>query len=867
MSRAMNYGRRRTVAAAAVLVGTAALLTVGPPQSPASAVDEVTDSAVTVTGRMGQLGDDWSDLKVTVSQTKDLTNQSVTVTWTGGPKTRFSGGEPNANYLQLMQCWGADPDAPDFRETCEAGVGRYKKSGGKINYEPTFQRAPLPEDPLEKQLPEDAKLIPFRSALDGSRTPDGSTAAPFPTDGLPLTDPGKPAEVLSTYFDIYSTNEIPIAITTGDGTGRAVFEVRNAIRDPHLGCGARPADAGGAPRPCWLVVVPRGDRDIHGNPNSIAPYLTPLTPSAFADRLVVPLDFTPVDAGCPLDRAERGTVGSEMIAEAVIAWQPTLCANNGPVFAYSATGDDEAARQVLDASTGGPGLAFTSDPVVPEEGQSPVVQTPVAISSVVIAFNIDLRLAPPLSVPPELEALRRTIVRNIKLTPRLVAKLLTQSYVRDVPNGNNQTYVAGNPRSLGADPEFVALNPDFKYIDPSFGADSIVVPYGNYAAAREVWRWVLADSSARAWLNGEADGLGGGPHGKGMEVNPNYRFVAAAAEDYFPRNDPSCQPPLERTDLEEWQKEPTPGRCTQDLFPYAQDLGESAYQTLRADLKQAAEWNYPNEPGQSGSYGKEPPKPVGQRFSLSITDSASAARYGLYTAQLCKAVKGADDTLTPSDCRNADTTGMLAGADAMVPSKVPGVRTVDPSRAAATPKAYPLTMVTYAAAALAADAEARRDYASLLRYAAGNGQQPGQQPGQLPDGYAPLPQAMRVQTLAVADTLERYTPPPQTPTPTSNESPAASAPTTSEVPTPTPTPSDTAAGVPNQGTPPTPATPAPSQSPPAGKPIAQLTPGSPLGQIRWVVVALLAVGLLGGMAGPVLLAVSRHLRSNSGGST
>ncbi|SBT53900.1 hypothetical protein GA0070621_5058 [Micromonospora narathiwatensis] len=858
----MSHGRRRGVAAAAVLVGAAALLTVGPPVSPARAVDEVTDSAVTVSGRMGQLGDDWSDLKVTVSQTKNLTNQSVTVTWTGAPKTKFYAKDPNANYLQVMQCWGPDPDAPDFRETCEWGVGRYKKNGDKTEVEPPEQRSPVPADPLEDGLLRTgARLIPFRSALDGSRTPDGSPEDPFPAEGLPPDSPLKPAEVLSNYFGIYTSNEIPFAVTTGDGSGRAVFEVRNAVRDPHLGCGVRTGGASGAPRRCWLVIVPRGEREVDGTHQEIVTYRGALTPSIFADRLVVPLDFTPVDAGCPLDREERGTVGTEMIAEAVLAWQPALCANNGPVFAYSTTGDEEAVRQVLDASNDGPGLAFTSDPVVPEEGQPPVVQTPVAVSSVVIAFNIDLRLAG--TVPPEMEPLRRTLVRNLKLTPRLLAKLLTQSYVRDVPDGNQKNYVADNPRSLGVDPEFLALNPDFAYIDNGFAPDGIVVPYGNFAAAREVWRWVLADPSARDWLNGKPDGLGGGPHGKGMEVNPNYRFVSAGAQDYFPRTDPSCINPEERPDLEEWQQEPSPGRCTLDLFPYAPSLGESAYQTLRADTKQASNWQPSFDRSIPGKYGKEPPKQVGQRFALSITDSASAARYGLHTAQLCKAVTDADGNMAASDCRTADTTGMLAGADAMVPSKVPGVRTIDPLRAVATPKAYPLTMVTYAAATLGAPAEARRDYASLLRYVAGNGQQPGQQPGQLPEGYAPLPQAMRAQTLTVADTLERYQPPSPSPTPTPNQPPATTAPAASEAPTSTPT--DTASEVPNQGVPPTPAPPAPSQSPPVGKPIAQLTPGSPLGQVRWVVVALLVVGVLGGMAGPVLLMVSRRLRSNSGG--
>ncbi|MEV6813924.1 hypothetical protein, partial [Micromonospora sp. NPDC051296] len=477
MNRVVGRGRRWGAAVASVLVGAAMLVTVGPAN--AEGVDESTDSAVTVTGRVGTLGDDFSELKVTVSQTRNLTNQSVAITWTGGPKTRFQAGDPNANYLQFMQCWGPDPDAPDFRETCEWGVGRYRKNGDKIEVDP--ERARESGDPRET-LPADAKMVPFRSAFDNTRTPDGSATNPFPPGGLPATDPGKPAELLATYFGIYTTNEVPYAITTGDGTGRAVFEVRNAIRDPHLGCGAPTGGDGSDPRRCWLVIVPRGERDLDGVARPVLPSRSALSASIFADRLVVPLDFTPLDAGCAQGRAERRTVGTELVAEAMSSWQPALCANDGPVFGYSATGDEDGTGQLLTTSDGAPGLAFTADPVKPEEWEPPVVQAPVAVSSVVIAFNIDLRLAG--TVPPEAESLRRTMVRDLKLTPRLVAKLLTQSYQRDVPDGGRQDHVAGNPRHIGVDPEFLALNPDFKYIDNGFAPDGIVVSYGNFSAAR-----------------------------------------------------------------------------------------------------------------------------------------------------------------------------------------------------------------------------------------------------------------------------------------------------------------------------------------------------------------------------------------------
>ncbi len=51
----------------------------------------------------------FADLEITVNQTKNLTNQAVSVTWTGATPTIDSGGSRfGENYLQIFQCWGDD---------------------------------------------------------------------------------------------------------------------------------------------------------------------------------------------------------------------------------------------------------------------------------------------------------------------------------------------------------------------------------------------------------------------------------------------------------------------------------------------------------------------------------------------------------------------------------------------------------------------------------------------------------------------------------------------------------------------------------------------------------------------------------------
>jgi hypothetical protein len=65
----------------------------------------LTSSAVTARGR-GQ----FAGMEVTVNQTRDITNQAVSLTWKGAAPTVSSGNTTfYGNFLQIMQCWG-DPD-------------------------------------------------------------------------------------------------------------------------------------------------------------------------------------------------------------------------------------------------------------------------------------------------------------------------------------------------------------------------------------------------------------------------------------------------------------------------------------------------------------------------------------------------------------------------------------------------------------------------------------------------------------------------------------------------------------------------------------------------------------------------------------
>jgi hypothetical protein len=91
----------RTPRVLALGAAAISILLSSPPISAAAADPAPSDSTVTVTG----IGE-FANLKVRVSQTKNLINQAVTVSWTGGHPTLPSSGDFGVNYLQIMQCWG-----------------------------------------------------------------------------------------------------------------------------------------------------------------------------------------------------------------------------------------------------------------------------------------------------------------------------------------------------------------------------------------------------------------------------------------------------------------------------------------------------------------------------------------------------------------------------------------------------------------------------------------------------------------------------------------------------------------------------------------------------------------------------------------
>ena len=749
-----------------------------------------TDSQVTVHGR-----DAFADMAITVNQTTNLTNQAVSITWTGGTWTKSGHTRFESQYLQIMQCWGDDdgstPDNPGPPpEQCEQGAVSGTPGGLQGNLYPEsfamtriISRSDWPNfNPSVGYL--DTRTtnvwLPFR-AVDG-------TMVNIQID--PTFVSGNSGDFwLNQYYNNVTTNEIVGAATDRNGHGSELFQVLTGLESSGLGCGQRTQPVPGADNKvpqCWIVVVPRGassDENAgtgYATDTTVGVSSSPLSPDVWKHRIAIPIDFNPVDSPCALGSDERRISGSELALPAVTSWQPLLCEGGElPPFSYAPVSDSSARQQLVSRQPGAPGMVVVSRPLPATSSSpaNPIVYAPISLSGIVIGFNIERN---PKDAEPVAEAqLGGVRVAQINLTPRLVAKLLTQSYKAAVTVGGiapDYPWMAANPIHMGLDPDFLNFNPEFKLlqIQDSRTFSGLQLPAGNSDAAEQVWNWVLADPEARAWLDGQADEYG-------MKVNPAYATTAAAnstgiafgdpVPSSYPKADPYCsQAP---TVNGAFGLVVPPLLCGTDWLPYRSSYADAALVTrIASDGARIAPKLDP--PLSAADYWKrENPQSLGVRGMLSLTDGPSAARFGLQTARLSRAGDNGADRMFVAP----DVAGLTAGVAAMVSGEEPQV--LEPNPTASVPGAYPLTTLTYAAIApLALDTKARADYSAFLAYASIPGQVAGLELGQLPRGYAPLPVGLQAQTLLDAVVVQILVAPPEDPEPTTTTTTTAPSTTT-----------------------------------------------------------------------------------------
>ncbi|HJQ06257.1 MAG TPA: hypothetical protein VJ872_12470 [Nocardioides sp.] len=698
----------------------------------------------------------FKDLQVTVAQTTSLTDQGLKVSWTGGTPTGSGGGQ---DYLQIMQCWASKSSGPTPQQ-CQWGTPNPSLSGvvgpaaatrALTSGADADPKQSLGPDYTHKPFGQIAQnLVPFWSVNDPAKSSLGWTN----------DNAHKPP------FDASLSNEVTYATTAADGTGQYIVNLQSALTAPYLGCGDPRYTAQG--KSCWLVVVPRGEYNVNGtdattayqNGDTSSPYTagSPLSASVWQDRIQIPLSFTPTGSNCNLSKTGVETAGTDLFTMAFSSWQAALCKSDGsgPLFTYAAIGDPPARTAV---TAGSPNMDFVASPVDPAQTNgATLAYAPVTTSSLVFSYLIDKNYSS--NATPAEKATNGTLVTNLRLDPRLVAKMLTQSYRNDTPGdgrGTGATVPAGNPDSVIHDPEFLQLNPSFKNFFPNSAPEGLIVPFGDSDAAATVFAWLRADTAARNFLAGKADPWG-------MRINAAYKSLDLGTDttiDSFPKADPSQ---FQAGDA------PPPGYGTIDMLPYASSFADSAVRTVLANAGNRTFWDNTKTPPQYVAKGAAQP---GTRFEIGLTTSQSAALYGLPVAWLVDDAQ--DDSAGVAPTVGAMQT-QIAGAS--VPSAVTGVSTVDAT--APVDGGYPLTLRTYAVVNVCSSSLSQLSgYASFLDYAAGAGQTSGNDQGELPAGYAPLSTADRKQAKAVATQLRSEVSDPQCDSHKSTTSSPSPTPTTS----------------------------------------------------------------------------------------
>lgn len=737
--------KRRTGAVSAVtgvfvggLVG--AVIAVTGTVIPVSSASAASSSAVTITAAAydaDAANSPMPDLAVTVSQTRDLVSQGISLSWTGGLKSTVpaaqTGGE---NFLQIAQCWGDDPDdatQPD-RTTCQYGA---MLTAGARRDGPRTDGTVAPEDedytaPGADFVTPTYTSIPFRAVT-------GEVVESV------VDHVKKPVDVnTNQFFTLNTSNEITWAGSASDGTGAAKFEVQTALQAPGLGCGTPVTAADGtvSGQSCWLVIIPRGTNDI----GEQAITKSGLFWDSWKHHIAVKLDFKPLGVRCALGSAERQVSGSELIAGAVASWQPELCNAAGGSIYTILTGSESDAAVAANSVADAP-LALTSRPLATGGATDALRYAPIALTGLSISFSIDRAPSASGGVPQEELDKERTAFTSLNLTPRLVAKLLTNSYLDSLPTGADRSHVNYlSPASPGKNPRTITYDPDFLEInDPEWANQAIVgasvadmlLPQGRSDAAWALWSYVMADPDAVAFLNGTPDpwGMIVNPWSStNASVNPGGVGMTLPRED-FPKSDPIEQAASSTQgsiNLVTWR-------------PYTTDLDTGGYYTLRGDGQLLGGWDPASVPPK---FTKTPRAVLGVQRVIGLTDTASAAKYQVVSASL----------RNPAGQFVAPTTASLtAAAAAMTASPTQSqVYSFDPTSSAArgATTAYPLAMPVYAATNPSiGQAAVRASYASFIRYAATTGQVAGAGSGQLPEGYAPIPDGWRLQALSAADAI------------------------------------------------------------------------------------------------------------------
>ena len=708
---------------------------------------------------------------VTASETKNLRGrQRILISWTGAQPSGGRASNPyGENGLQqeypvvILQCRGVGAEVTP--ETCWTGSVAQRSQITRGDAEASWTRDLLADAadkervsgmdpfPVEAECPTADKppyyshLTPFVTAAgktfqacdSGHMPPEAAVGAAFP-----------PAEIA--------------AFSDETGSGHVQFEVRSDVENESLGCSNK-VD-------CTIVVIPinglscdkpadppttadnacrKGGRFLPGSSNfanegvdqAVSPSLW-WSASNWANRFEIPVTFgLPPDTCDVLDpRPPTGFYGSELLAQASIQWAPAYCLNKKRFKFQHNQMSDDAGWNLMESGGGAAALVSSEHK---RRGDDPVGYAPTALTGFAVGYNIDL---------PD----NAGEYVDLKLNARLVAKLLTQSYLGS-DLGRGHPGIGDNPLAMMNDPEFKELNPGLSEISQEAGAT--VLSLSNSSDVMEqLTEWIATDKDAMAFIDGEPDKWG-------MKVNPSYKKVTLPTPEwplldtYIPKTENTCRQQNPSVYFSQLAAPVTTLRkiaeALLDAWPNVQTRCDFDPATLQFKL------------------GRVDRQTFGARFMVGLVSLGDLERYGLRAAAL----------ETKKGTYVAPTDASLEAAVALAEQKKPNEPFVlDQADVRKSSKAYPGTMVVYTAARLSnlLEDDAAK-VAQFIRLSTTEGQKAGSGNGELPAGFVPIRSSgptgkLYASAQKVATAVEK-----QTPAPTE-------APTTASPPTGPPTGSD-----------------------------------------------------------------------------
>lgn len=586
-------------------------------------------------------------------------------------------------------------------------------------------------------------------AINGTDYPGG----PFGCGGIP-------PEAVQVQGQFQPSNTT-YGISDANGTGSASFLIQSAETNASLGCSDTVA--------CSLVAVPvmgiSCDTAAAGLPpvdqpgpsasasafaacSSAGKYL-PGAPGSGANqeavavsgllwwsasnwrnRLAFPLQFAQPSNVCSILNTSAPTFvyGSELVTQATLQWAPTFCLSSKLFkFQHVQTSDPEA-KNLL--SGGSIQAAFQAEPPSTPFGR-PITQAPIAVSGFAIVYAIDDK--------------HGHILQTLKLTPRLLAKLLTESYTSNPSIQTDYTGLQSNPTDLGLDPEFQALNPGVTSFYATEPASTILALSSDSDVMWALTAYINADPEARAFLDGKPDPWG-------MVVNPNYKGIVL----------PTASWPLLDTFVPTKLYATGANACLDgSTVPWLPLVASpvSAMATITLDMQfdvANSQINCLNggQPNQKlAAVGRES---TGQRFILGVTSLGDANRYALTTAELetqtasNAPIKFSDATgrtfVAPSDASLAAAARMLVADRSSNTWLLPYDKLRSDTAGAG---AYPGTLMASMDVPTSGLPPAQAaNYAQMMRFFVGPGQTPGFGNGELPPGFLPLTAANGAAELA-----------------------------------------------------------------------------------------------------------------------